>query len=184
MIEILKNRSNNICELCESSSRHFECYTVPPKKGIDPAECVLICENCQTNIQNLDTADSNYWRCLGTAIWSSVPAIKVLCAHILQKTDTDWSRDLTDNIWLEEEQQQWLEEMNETASVHKDSNGNILANGDSVVLIKDLNVKGAGFTAKRGTSVKNIRLVEDNPTQIEGKVEGQQIVILTQYVKK
>ena len=184
MIDNLKARSNNLCELCESSSGHFECYTVPPKKGLDPAECVLICENCHTNIHNLDTADNNYWRCLGTAIWSAVPAIKVLCMHILKKTDTEWSRDLTDNIWLEEEEQNWLEEMSKTATLHKDSNGNILLNGDSVVLIKDLDVKGAGFTAKRGTSVKNIRLVEDNPGQIEGKVEGQQIVILTQYVKK
>ncbi|MFM7764949.1 MAG: alkylphosphonate utilization protein [Sphingomonadales bacterium] len=104
--------------------------------------------------------------------------------HILKKTDTEWSRDLTDNIWLEEEEQNWIEEMSKTATLHKDSNGNRLLNGDSVVLMKDLDVKGAGFTAKRGTSVKNIRLVEDNPGQIEGKVEGQQIVILTQYVKK
>jgi len=96
--------------------------------------------------------------------------------HILKKTDTEWSRDLTDNIWLEE--------MSKTATLRKDSNGNILLNGDSVALIKDLDVKGGGFTAKQGTSVKNIRLVEDNPGQIEGKVEGQQIVILTQYVKK
>lgn len=184
MIENLKNRSNQVCELCENNSGHFECFTVPPKKGLDPAECVLLCENCHSNIQNLDTADNTYWRCLGTAIWSAVPAVKVLCMHILGKTDTDWSRDMRDNLWLEEDEQQWLEEMSKTAAVHSDSNGNILTNGDTVVLIKDLDVKGAGFTAKRGTSVKNIRLVEDNPTQIEGKVEGQQIVILTQYVKK
>ena len=45
-------------------------------------------------------------------------------------------------------------------------------------------MKGAGFTAKRGTSVRNIRLVKDNTEQIEGKINGQGIVILTQYVKK
>lgn len=59
-----------------------------------------------------------------------------------------------------------------------------LAVGDNVVLIKDLPVKGAGFTAKRGTPVRGISLVLDNPDHIEGRVEGQRIVILTQFVKK
>ena len=68
--------------------------------------------------------------------------------------------------------------------VHKDGNGNVLKDGDSVVLIKDLDVKGATFTAKRGAAVHNIKLVWDNAEQIEGRVEGQHIVILTQYVKK
>ena len=68
--------------------------------------------------------------------------------------------------------------------IHLDSNGVQLQHGDSVVLIKDLKVKGGGFTAKRGTAVRNITLVHDNAEHIEGKVEGQKIVILTQYVKK
>ena len=53
-----------------------------------------------------------------------------------------------------------------------------------MVIIKDLNVKGTSFVAKRGTAVRGIRLVPDNPTQIEGRVNGQQIVILTEFVKK
>ena len=52
------------------------------------------------------------------------------------------------------------------------------------MLIKDLPVKGAGFTAKRGTAVRGISLVQDNPEHIEGRVEGQRIVILTKFVKK
>ena len=68
--------------------------------------------------------------------------------------------------------------------VIKDSNGAILLEGDSVTLIKDLEVKGAGFTAKRGTAVRNIMLVHDNAEQIEGKVNGQQLVLLTKFVKK
>jgi len=47
-----------------------------------------------------------------------------------------------------------------------------------------LNVKGAGFTAKRGTAVRNISLVPDTPGHIEGRVNGQQIVILTKFVKR
>jgi protein PhnA len=67
---------------------------------------------------------------------------------------------------------------------HRDANGVPLANGDTVVLIKDLTVKGAGFTAKRGTAVRNISVVQDTPEHIEGRVEGQRIVILTEFVKK
>jgi protein PhnA len=66
----------------------------------------------------------------------------------------------------------------------KDSNGIRLANGDSVTLIKDLPVKGANVTLKRGTMVKNIRLTL-NPDEIEcnaEKVKG--LVLRTEFVKK
>ena len=66
----------------------------------------------------------------------------------------------------------------------RDSNGAILSAGDSVVLIKDLPVKGSSMVAKRGTAVRSIRLVRDNAEQIEGRVNDQTIVILTQFVKK
>lgn len=66
----------------------------------------------------------------------------------------------------------------------KDANGNVLNNGDSVVLIKDLKVKGSTVTLKRGTVVKSIRLTDD-PDEIEGKnpqVKG--LVLRTEFVKK
>ena len=68
--------------------------------------------------------------------------------------------------------------------IHRDSQGQVLQRGDTVILIKDLTVKGANFTAKRGTAVRKISLVPDNPGQIEGRVEDQKIVILTEYVRK
>ena len=52
-----------------------------------------------------------------------------------------------------------------------------------MTIIKDLEVKGAGFTAKRGTVVKNIALT-DNPEQIEGRVNGTRIVLLSCFLKK
>ena len=64
-----------------------------------------------------------------------------------------------------------------------DVNGVALKPGDSVTIIKDLDVKGAGFTAKRGTPVRNIGL-SDNPLHIEGRVNGQRIVIIAAYTKK
>jgi len=92
-------------------------------------------------------------------------------------------------LYLDENMLAWArvteEDSNDEGSVkYVDSNGALLAAGDTVTLIKDLNVKGAGFTAKRGTAVRGISLVSDNPEQIEGRVEGQQIVILTKFVKK
>ncbi len=66
----------------------------------------------------------------------------------------------------------------------KDSNGNVLSNGDSVTVIKDLPVKGTSVTIKRGTLIKNIRLT-NNPEQIEcnaDKVKG--LVLKTCFLKK
>ncbi len=65
----------------------------------------------------------------------------------------------------------------------KDSNGNILENGDSVVLIKDLPVKGSSQKLKRGLVVKKIRLTS-NPAEIDCKIGGSQIVLKTCFVKK
>lgn len=66
----------------------------------------------------------------------------------------------------------------------KDSNGNLLADGDSVTVIKDLKVKGSSVTLKRGTLIKNIRLTGD-PEHIEcnaPKVKG--VVLKTEFLKK
>ncbi|MBN8649666.1 MAG: alkylphosphonate utilization protein [Caulobacterales bacterium] len=67
----------------------------------------------------------------------------------------------------------------------RDSNGNILKDGDSVSLIKDLKVKGSGgVTLKRGSVAKNIRLTDD-PDEIECNVEKVRgLVLRTEFVKK
>ena len=66
----------------------------------------------------------------------------------------------------------------------KDSNGNLLKEGDSVTLIKDLPVKGTSITLKRGTLIKNIRLTEDaeNIECNADKVKG--LVLKTCFLKK
>jgi len=90
---------------------------------------------------------------------------------------------------LDEELLTWAQAMDEGEDTeitikHVDSNGAILESGDTVTLIKDLVVKGANFTAKRGTAVRGISLVSNNAEHIEGRVSGQRIVILTKFVKK
>ena len=66
----------------------------------------------------------------------------------------------------------------------KDSNGNILKDGDSVHVIKDLKVKGAGETLKRGTLIKNIRLTGDED-EVECRAEKvKDLVLKTCFLKK
>lgn len=65
----------------------------------------------------------------------------------------------------------------------RDSNGNLLADGDSVTLTKDLKVKGMSVTLKRGTLVKKIRLTDD-PAEVDCKVGGSDIVLRTEFLKK
>ncbi|MDG1431586.1 MAG: alkylphosphonate utilization protein [Paracoccaceae bacterium] len=149
-----------------------------------PADAsVGICAICANEIDG--EPEANHWRGLASSMWSEDAATQVLAARMLNRLSqsTDWARDLLDQLYLDEDLQAWVE--NEALKlVHKDSNGATLSAGDTVVLIKDLPVKGAGFTAKRGTAVRGISLVADNAGHIEGRVEGQRIEILTEFVKK
>ena len=74
--------------------------------------------------------------------------------------------------------------MAEAAPVVVDSAGTVLADGDQVVLIKDLKVKGAGQTLKQGTVIKSIRLT-DNPEEIDCRHEAiKGLVLRTEFVRK
>lgn len=184
----LNTRADEQCELCAATD-NLQVFKVENAPQDDATAHVLICETCQTQIENSDQADPNHWRCLNESMWSEVPAVQVLAWRMLHRMRAEgWPQDLLDMMYLDEETLEWAKSTEATdgeeAIVHKDANGNILEAGDTVTLIKDLNVKGGGFTAKRGTAVRRISLVPDNAGQIEGKVEGQHIVILTEFVKK
>ncbi len=179
----LLERCESKCELC-SSKKELQTHIVSPKTGNQLDEQVALCSVCKEELDKQEGWDANHWRCLNESIWSPFPPVQVIAYRMLKKlSDQNWAQDLMGMMYMEDETKEWAM-MEEAEVVHKDSNGNILQNGDTVTLIKDLNVKGANFTAKRGTAVRRIRLVPDNAEHIEGKVEGQQIVILTQYVKK
>jgi len=184
----LMERSNGQCEFC-GSTHNISAYVVAPENY--PENEIVVCETCLTQIEDTDSMDANHWRCLNDSMWSEVPAVQVMAWRLLHRLNNKgevWAQDLLDMLYIDEETLAWAEATGEgnpeEVVVHKDSNGAILQNGDSVVLIKDLKVSGGGFTAKRGTAVRRISLVADNPEHIEGRVEGQQIVILTKYVKK
>ena len=184
----LETRADNQCELCAASD-NLTAFLVPnaPAEGLDGH--ALICPTCQEQYENTDKMDANHWRCLNESMWNTNPPVQVLAWRMLHRLKGEgWPNDLLDMMYMEDATAKWAQSTElmdgEEAIIHKDSNGNILTAGDTVTLIQDLNVKGANFTAKRGTAVRRISLVQENAGQIEGKIEGQHIVILTQYVKK
>jgi protein PhnA len=131
--------------------------------------------------------DSTHWFCLQESAWSGEPAVQVLAWRLLRKLpDHSWAIDLADQIYMEDDTRSWADQgdgAQETDPEPVDSNGVVLKEGDSVTLIKDLVVKGANFTAKRGTLVKNIR-VADDPTHVEGKVNKMSIMLKTCFLKR
>lgn len=185
----LLERSESRCELC-GATEALGVYEIPPSSDGSADQSVLVCDTCREQIEDPDKVDVNHWRCLNDSMWSQVPAVQVMAWRMLTRLRAEgWPQDLLDMMYLEDDVLNWAKaagdgQGSEDGVVHKDSNGAVLEAGDTVTLIKDLNVKGANFTAKRGTAVRNISLVADNPEHIEGKVNGQQIVILCKFVKK
>ncbi|WP_409439582.1 PhnA domain-containing protein [Psychromonas sp. GE-S-Ul-11] len=186
----LTERSNGCCELCLSTNE-LSIFEVPPVKEPNSDKSVLVCATCSEQIAKTAEMDNNHWRCLNDSMWSQVPAVQVTAFRMLtrlSKAGEGWAQDLLDMMYMEDEQKAWADygvaadDIEEVAPT-RDSNGTILVAGDNVTLIKDLEVKGANFTAKRGTPVRNISLT-DNPEHIEGRVNGVRIVLLTTYLKK
>lgn len=186
--EILK-RSENKCELCASTAS-VSVYEVPPQDKTSQDNCIAVCANCLSQIDKKIALNQEHWKCLNESMWSEVPGVQVVAWRMLHRLkEESWAADLLDMIYLTDENLVWAKatgdhENDATVDLHKDSNGTQLLQGDTVVLTKSLDVKGSTLNAKMGTVVKNIRLVENNTEQIEGKIEGQTIVILTKYVRK
>lgn len=185
----LQKRSNSTCELCGSEDACSD-YAVPSSPANKLEHHLWLCATCTSQLNDPDSADENHWRCLNESVWSELPAVQVVSWRMLHKLKQfDWVNDLLDIVYLDDETMEWAKASGDGVNTddmvkHLDSNGAVLANGDNVVLIKTLEVKGATFNAKMGTVVRKIRLVEDNPEHIEGRVNGSQIVILTKYVRK
>lgn len=185
----LNKRSSSQCELCTATENLKEYQVLPTKKGgLD--ESIYACSTCIDQIENPGHEDLNHWRCLNDSMWSEHVAVQVSAWRMLSRLRKNgWPQELLEQMYLDEDTLEWAQatgegEDDENKIIHRDVNGVILAHGDSVVLIKDLKVKGSSMVAKQGTSVRNIRLDHENAEYIEGKVDGQQIVIITQYVKK
>lgn len=187
--EIILKRSENKCELC-GSELSVNVYEVPPQDKTSEANCIAICTVCQNQIDKKAELDHAHWQCLTSSMWSEVPGVQVVAWRMLNRLSTEsWAADQLDMLYLDDDNLAWAKatgdhENDASVNLHKDSNGTVLQQGDTIVLTKSLDVKGSSLNAKMGTVVKNIRLVAENTEQIEGKIEGQTIVILTKYVRK
>ena len=190
LIKDLEQRSGSTCELCTSTD-DLKIYEVPPGSKAKLEESILACSVCMDQIEHPENVDPNHWRCLNDSMWSEVNAVQVVAWRMLTRLKAEgWPQDLLDMLYLDEETLEWAQatgegvEEDENKIVHRDVNGVILNAGDSVVLIKDLKVKGSSMVAKQGTAVRRISLDRNNAEYIEGKVGPTQIVIITKYVKK
>lgn len=185
----LRTRSGDVCELC-SGTGDLVVQPVPPDANDDADRSVILCPECAGQVTGAAPVDPDHWRSLPDVMWSSTPAVQVMAWRMLRRLRTHaWAAEALEMLYLDDATRSWaeaaeIEEATDGSVVHRDANGAVLQAGDTVTLVKDLNVKGAGFTAKRGTAVRGITLVRDNPAHIEGRVNGQQIVILTEFVKK
>ncbi len=177
----LTKRSQNKCELCESK-------TELASFAVEDQYKAYLCVTCRLQLDGSMPLDSNHWKALSNTMWSEFPGVQILVYRVLSffKNQT-WSSELLEQLYLEDSvlelaQKKTLESSTPSEKVF-DSNGNELLKGDSVTLIKDLDVKGAGFTAKRGTIVRGISLTDD-PGNIQGRVNGVQIILKTEFLKK
>lgn len=185
----LKKRSGAVCEIC-ASDENLQVYILAPAKTESLDKALMACKTCVDQLEDPETTDPNHWRCLNDSMWSEHQAVQVVAWRMLSRMkDEGWPQDLLDMLYLEEEVLEFAKATGEGEAdpeklIHRDVNGVVLQAGDSVVLIKDLKVKGSSLVAKQGTAVRRISLDHENAKFIEGKVGPTQIVIITDYVKK
>lgn len=187
--EVLQKRSGGQCEVC-GSANGLQLYEVQPLTTRSEENCVMLCGKCTAQIEKKEELDSSHWRVLSESMWSEVPGVQVIAWRMLNRLRSEsWAADNLDLLYLDEEKLAWAKaagdhENDGGVDLHKDAYGAVLQHGDTVILTKSLDVKGSTVNARLGTVIRNIRLVADNTDQIEGRIEGQQIVILTKYVRK
>ena len=191
LLPALRTRAGSQCELCGAADAEHVFPVGPEAPGSAPSErAILLCAACDAAVVS-PAANAAALRSLQQAAWSEVPAVQVAAFRLLHALpDEAWAVDLLGQLYLDDETLAWAQAglgggaaAGDGARPTLDSNGAVLVDGDSVTLIKDLEVKGARFTAKRGTLVKNIRLTDD-PELIDARVNKIAIVLKTCFLKK
>ncbi|GAB3017154.1 alkylphosphonate utilization protein [Niabella terrae] len=178
----LQRRCEGTCELCAGAAA-TQAYAVSPRNHDHIENEVALCDTCLESLE--DPKAATHWQCLAGSIWNETPSVQALSYRLLTRfKDQEWASDILGAVEPEESVMHWALSAFEIKEQHLDSNGVVLHQGDTVVLTQALNVKGTSFSAPKGTIVRKIRLVPDNTEQVEGKINGQTIVILTKYLRK
>ncbi|WP_299102178.1 alkylphosphonate utilization protein [uncultured Winogradskyella sp.] len=184
----LQQRSGSKCEL-SGSEENLSVYIIPDIKENGLKTALYASKTCIEQMNDADAIDANHWRCLNDSMWSEHDAVKIMAWRMLNRIKADWTQDLLGMMYMEEDTLELAKASGDGEEegdklIHRDVNGVVLNHGDSVVLIKDLKIKGSSLVAKQGVAVRNIRLDRDNAEYIEGKVGPTLTVIITKYVKK
>ncbi len=172
---------SEVCELC-GSSKDVSVLELPISDGSED-QSIYVCANCKTQIESGEL-DETHFNCLNDAMWSETPAIKVISYILWNKLGR---QDMVEMMYLEEDELKLAQQAVQAEAnkvTFRDANGVELNAGDSIVILKDLDVKGAGFTAKRGTTVTRISLPHDMDDHVEGRVNGTKIYLKTEFIKK
>ncbi|MDA9189787.1 PhnA domain-containing protein, partial [bacterium] len=156
MIELsekLKERSGQKCELCTKAAK-LSVFCLEDNNE-DPDKLVVLCSSCESLI-NEGNKDESSWSFLAESMWSEHFSVKLLSYCILNlNKSSSWANDLLEQFYFEPEEklqaksifQLKFAHLNNSKIIHKDCNGQVLCQGDSVNLIKNLDVKGTSFTA-------------------------------------
>ena len=143
----LQERSNGTCELCEAAEA-INVYSVSHGSGADIDTNVHLCDKCLAQVNITEELESSYWEAfLPNTMWSGVAAVQVLAWRMLNRfREETWAHDALETLYLDEDNLEWAKATGEHLTdiedtLHRDCNGELMLPGDSVSLIKDLDVK-------------------------------------------
>lgn len=151
----LRERSKSSCELC-SGSDDLQVYIIPPSTNEHLDNSVIVCRTCFDQIKSPEITNINHWRCLNDSMWSEHIPVQVVVWRLLFKLKKEgWPQDLLNMMYIEDATLEIAKSLmdiedEKQEAIHRDVNGVVLSSGDSVILIKDLKVKGVKFDSKAG----------------------------------
>lgn len=108
----------------------------------------MICDKCLAQVDKKEELDATHWQVLTTTMWSEVPGVQVVSWRMLNRLKSEaWAAEALDMMYMDDERLAWARatgdhENDATVDLHRDANGALLQNGDTVVLTKSLDVKG------------------------------------------
>ena len=107
----LARRSGSKCELCHAGGVPLVIWEIPPvPSDPDISICIFLCDKCRNLAEKNTLKDIDHWRCLNEAVWSEVPAVKVLSVRLLRKIaeKESWAAELLEQVYLDEDEEEWV----------------------------------------------------------------------------
>lgn len=109
----LVRRCGSHCELCNAQGVKLYVHEVPPSPQTPDLEhCIMICNDCRTQLMTPAAIEACHWHCLASAMWSEVPAVKVTSVMMLEQLEPTehWAAQLLDQAWLAPDELRWLDD--------------------------------------------------------------------------